>query len=271
MACARRGSCARFGAAGEQSRDRGRSPHLVWGSFLLRRGQGEGALTFFVVRRLGFFAKTYPRPCRFVPRPCGPVPFLDSGHPALRPSGQLRCSRRSCGAVLVQRKGTKRKDTPSGPVSGLLPADCAIGLRGSLTVHPWTATNARASCARPFGLNLHPLAGPQGDPDEERRAPARISIVVVRLSRLKPLLQRDPLCAHDARCSSGVPVSAGGRRSIRPAGARTRGARVRRQRMDALSANPDRRSRTRRAGCPKGGAAGVSFLGVTLLWTSKEG
>ncbi len=67
-------------------------------------------------------------------------------------------------SLLVQREVTKRKDTPSGPVSGLVPADCAIGLRGSLTVHPWTATNARASCARPFGRILHPLAGPRGDP-----------------------------------------------------------------------------------------------------------
>ena len=30
--------------------------------------------------------------------------FSDSGHPALRPSGQLRCSRRSCGAVSTQEK-----------------------------------------------------------------------------------------------------------------------------------------------------------------------
>jgi hypothetical protein len=38
------------------------------------------------------------------------VTFLDSGHPALRRyRGQLRCSRRSCGAVPVQRRVTKRK------------------------------------------------------------------------------------------------------------------------------------------------------------------
>ncbi|MCB1575125.1 MAG: hypothetical protein KDI80_14205, partial [Xanthomonadales bacterium] len=30
--------------------------------------------------------------------------FLDSGLPALRPAGQLRCSRRSCGAVATQEK-----------------------------------------------------------------------------------------------------------------------------------------------------------------------
>ncbi len=78
------------------------------------------------------------------------------------------------------------------------------------------------------------------------------------------------LCAQDARCSSGVPFSAGGRRSIRPAGARARRARVRRQRMDALSANPGRRSRIRRAGCPEGGAVGVPFLLVPFLWASKE-
>jgi hypothetical protein len=170
MACARRGSCARFGAAGEQSRDRGWLPHLVWGGFLFLAGKPRVRVPLpcgrCCVSRAGskFFAMTRPHPCTCVPHPCGPVPFLDYGRPALRPSGQLRCSRRSCGAVLVQRKGTKRKDSPSGPVSGLLPADCAIGLRGSLTVHPWTATNARASCARPFGLILHPFARPQGDP-----------------------------------------------------------------------------------------------------------
>jgi len=172
-------------------------------------------------------------------------------------------------SLLVQRKGTKRKDTPSGPVSGLLPADCAIGWRGSLTVHPWPATNARASCARPFGRILHPLAGPQGDPGGRaarscaQKQSKSIAAEAAPTTRLW-------LCAHDARCSSGVPFSAGGRRSIRPAGARAGRARVRRQRMDALSANPDRRSRTRRAGCPEGGAVGVSFSLVSFSWTSKR-
>ena len=213
---------------------------------------------------------TYPHPCVFVPHPCGPVPFLDSGHPALRPSGQLRCSRRSCGAVLVQRKGTKRKDTPSGPVSGLLPADCAIGLRGSLTVHPWTATNARASYARPFGLILHPLAGPQGDPGGRaarscaQKQKRSVAAEAAPTTRLWP-------CAQERAAScSWVPFSAGERRSIRPAGARAGRARVRRQRTDALSANPGRRSRTRRAGCPEGGAVGGPFLLVPFLWASKE-
>ena len=164
----------------------------------MRRGQGEGALTFFVVRRLGFFAKTYPRPCRFVPRPCGPVPFLDSGHPALRPSGQLRCSRRSCGAVLVQRKGTKRKDTPSGPVSGLLPADCAIGLRGSLTVHPWTATTARVVRA--------PLRACPPPARRATRGPRRKSGALLRAeaSRQMPLEKPPPrwLSAAGARRSA---------------------------------------------------------------------
>jgi hypothetical protein len=35
------------------------------------------------------------------------VTFLDSAHPALRPSGRLRRSRRSCGAVATQRKVTR--------------------------------------------------------------------------------------------------------------------------------------------------------------------
>ncbi len=53
-------------------------------------------------------------PVSFVRHPGGRVTFCDSGHPALRPSGRLRRSRRSCGAVLVQEKVTK-ENTPSVP------------------------------------------------------------------------------------------------------------------------------------------------------------
>jgi len=45
--------------------------------------------------------------------PCAPSggPSLYSGHPALRPSGQLRCSRRSCGAVVTLLLATQEKVT----------------------------------------------------------------------------------------------------------------------------------------------------------------
>jgi len=53
-----------------------------------------------------------------------------------------------------------------------------------------------------------------------------------------------------------------------------RGARTTRARspsaQDALSANLGRRSRTFRAGCAEGDAAGLPFLLVPFLWASKE-
>jgi hypothetical protein len=79
------------------------------------------------------FAKTDSHPRVFVPHPCGPVPFLDSGHPALRPSCRLRCSRRSCGAVLVQRKGTKIRTPRQQCPPGILPCGCVNAGRGSPT------------------------------------------------------------------------------------------------------------------------------------------
>ncbi len=92
--------------------------------------------------RWATFARTDPHPCMFVPHPCGPVTSL----------------------CLSKEKSPRERTPPAARSLGILPIDCAIGLRGSLTVHPWTATNARASCARPSGPVLHPLAGPQGDP-----------------------------------------------------------------------------------------------------------
>ena len=71
------------------------------------RGEGEGALAFFIVRRLGFFAKTYPRPCGFVPHPCGPVPFL----------------------CLPKEKEPKEKAPRQHRPPGILPCGCAKALR----------------------------------------------------------------------------------------------------------------------------------------------
>jgi len=52
-------------------------------------------------------------------------------------------------------------------------------------------------------------------------------------------------CAQERAAFTGVAFGNGERRTKQPAGARARCARVRRQRMDALSANFGRRSRTR--------------------------
>ena len=40
--------------------------------------------------------------------------------------------------------------------------------------------------------------------------------------------------------------------------------------MDASSANPDRRSRTRRAGCPEGGAVGCPFFWFLFFGHAKK-
>ena len=178
------------------------------------RGQGEGAFA------VSFRCSAGPTSSRTPTHvPVFSARFLRAGNFLLR----------------AQEKVTKEKGTPSGPVSGLLPADCAIGLWGSLTVHPWTATNARASCARPFGLILHPLAGPQGDPGGRaarscaqkhrgfRRSHRRQLAPTKRRSPCGSGGSRDALaftcscfallvsllcfcfCAHDARCSFGSP------------------------------------------------------------------
>ena len=170
----------------------------------------------------------------------------------------------------AQEKVTKEKGTPSGPVSGLLPADCAIWRRGSLTVHPWTATNARASCARPFGRILHPLAGPQGDPDGRAARIVRAE-AQAKASRLKPLLQRGSGSARTMRAalpgSPSAPVD-GGRE----------GPQGRAHEVRAFAVSAGMRCRRTPAGvhAPAGQDArraalsGVSFSLVSFSWTSKR-
>ena len=57
---------------------------------------------------------------------------------------------------------------------GILPSDFAIGLRGSPTAHPCADTELGASCARPCGLILRPLAAAKGG-IEKRGSPCRES------------------------------------------------------------------------------------------------
>ena len=57
--------------------------------------------------------------------------------------------------------------------------------------------------------------------------------------------------------------------TTRPAGSARWIAPIPLQAMDGLSAEPGRRSRTRRAGCPEGVPPGVCFFGY-FLCTSKE-
>src|SRR5690606_29280860 len=100
--------------------------------------------------------------------------------------------------------------------------------------------------AAPSGCSSAHSPPPKGNPNNQKRGlPGRRS----RLLALFASARRSALLLR-------VPVSAGGRRPEPPAGARARRARGRRQRMDALSANPGRRPRTRRAGRPAGGAVG---------------
>jgi hypothetical protein len=65
------------------------------------------------------------------------VTFLDSGHPALRPSGRLRRSRRSCGAVDKQRKVTRplqRAEALDLASSNYPPTTTQVVVRASLNL-----------------------------------------------------------------------------------------------------------------------------------------
>jgi hypothetical protein len=146
---------------------------------------------------------------------CERVTFCNSGHPALRPSGQLRCSRRSCGAVRAQEKVTKEKGTPQAARSAgscPLTTRSGYGVRG-LSIHGPQRTRAHRARA-PSGRSSTRSPGRKGTPVEERRAPARRS----------DWRRRTGVRALRFR----VPFGAGGRRTRRPAGARAGRARVRR-------------------------------------------
>src|SRR5690606_9034497 len=84
--------------------------------------------------------------------------------PPLR--GRLRRSRRSCGAVLRQRKVTKRKATR------MKRPRCArvrVGPPGfSDGTIPVPAENSRASCARPCGPGLRPAAASYGTQEQDQ-------------------------------------------------------------------------------------------------------
>ena len=56
--------------------------------------------------------------------------FSDSGHPALRPPGQLRCSRRSCGAVATQEKVTRAPEACESSVLTMAEDAIKLALKG---------------------------------------------------------------------------------------------------------------------------------------------
>jgi hypothetical protein len=56
--------------------------------------------------------------------------FSDSGHPALRPLGQLRCSRRSCGAVATQEKVTRAPEACESSVLTMAEDAIKLALKG---------------------------------------------------------------------------------------------------------------------------------------------
>jgi hypothetical protein len=108
--------------------------------------------------------------------------FRASCPPPLR--GQLRCSRRSCGAVLVQRKVTQRKHTPAMRSPGILPCESAKLLRGSLTARPCADIELGAiHRAHPSGLSSAASPHRRG-PVSARRARQRqkIRAVLMRLA-----------------------------------------------------------------------------------------
>ena len=85
------------------------------------------------------------------------------------------------------------------------------------------------------------------------------------------LLHKNPLLAWARRralLAPSNPLSCGRPRTKRPAGARAWMRAIPPSAQDALSAEPGRGPRTRRAGCPAGATSGVPILWVTSPWAS---
>ena len=159
-------------------------------------------------------------PVSFVRHPGGRVTFCDSGHPALRPSGRLRRSRRSCGAVLVQEKVTK-ENTPSVPRPARS-AGCATGGRGSAD----RASCPAAECARSLARTRADARALSVRPSPRHRGTQIKSTSFASAAGTAAL------------CSSRVPLGRGEQAQEKPEGARAGCARVRCQYTDVLSANP---------------------------------
>ena len=172
--------------------------------------------------------------------------------------------------------------------------DSASALRGLPTAHPaLTANSARSIAPTLRAFSTRARRGQEGTWKSQSAAFLAAEAKAFRLARRSGFsrdasalrgIAKKSIAAEAAPTTAALasarrsallsafpgPFSGGERRTTKPAGARARCARVRRQRTDALSANLGRRSRTFRAGCAEGDDAGLPFLLVPFLWASKE-
>ena len=140
--------------------------------------QGEGWVGMVLVGCpslcLSLYAARKPThfPVSLTGHPGRRVTFCDSGHPALRPSGRLRRSRRSCGAVLVQEKVTKENTPSRSRFAGHpCPANFARALRRFADSTSMYRQRTRALRARaPAGFFLRALAAAERDPWKKQSA-----------------------------------------------------------------------------------------------------
>jgi len=232
-----------------------------WCSF---RHSGGGRNPVFA---LAFSASTTTdsRPCAFVPHPCGPVSF-------------------SC---LSKRKKPKRR-TPSRPRSRAHPARATARARSGVCrqrIPALTANSARsiAPTLRAFSPRTRRgqegtwksqsaafLAAEAGRPDARTRDRLAGRSAIVRPTRLSTPVSASTSARRSALLLNGSPLAPvnGGRQGPQGRAHDARAFAV--GTWNVPSANPGRRSRTHRAGCPVGGAVGAPFLLVPFLWASKE-
>ena len=78
------------------------------------------------------------------------------------PVGSARIQRAGHFSLSGQREVTKRKATQRCRSPGILPCDCARGLRGSRTAHPAPTRTGPRPAGHPSGYFLHPRAATDG-------------------------------------------------------------------------------------------------------------
>jgi len=242
------------------------------------------------------FAKTDSHPCGFVPHPCGPVSFSclsKSLSTRFRKQPSVACRTVGIHASPSAASGRLR---PSRPRSRAHPARATARARSGVCrqrIPALTANSARSIAPTLRAFSTRARRGQEGTWKSQSAAFLAAEAKAFRLARRSGFsrdasalrgIAKKSIAAEAAPTTAALasarrsallsafpgPFSGGERRTTKPAGARARCARVRRQRTDALSANLGRRSRTFRAGCAEGDDAGLPFLLVPFLWASKE-
>jgi len=113
--------------------------------------------------------------------PCGRAGhFLYSGHPALRRVAASFAVRAAPAAQCLCKESNQRNTPPVARSPGILPSECASGLRGSLSAHPCARSELARILRATLRAFLRPLAAPQGapfgrHPAAEATATARVS------------------------------------------------------------------------------------------------